>query len=372
MNDIFPELEGLEQIRTPALLFIEERIEANIKLMLTMVGGDPARLRPHVKTHKTPEIVSMQMREGITKFKASTLAEAELCAARGAKDVLIAYPLQGPAISELLRLRQVFKNTTFSMLVDSEESLPQIKTAVKGCAQSLDVFLDIDCGMQRTGITPDARAMKLYGELHGMDWINLRGLHAYDGHLHDPDTAQRSLQCEEAFSPVIELREKLEASGMPVGALVAGGSPTFATHASHPDRECSPGTTILWDFGYGERHPELGFQCAAFLLTRVVSKPAQGRICLDLGHKSVAPEMPHPRVRLQGLEEAAVLMHSEEHLVLQPQDCFDMAMGSPILGVPRHVCPTVSMHNQAIPYRKGKPGAPWKIAARGRDYAPAK
>ena len=369
MNEIFPELDGLEQIRTPALLFIEERIEANIKLMLAMVGGDPTRLRPHVKTHKTPQIISMQVREGITQFKASTLAEAELCAANGATDVLIAYPLQGPAIPELVRLRRVFKNTEFSMLVDSEESLPQIQAALKDSDQPLDVFLDIDCGMQRTGISPDDRAMKLYEKLHGIDWINVRGLHAYDGHLHDSDPALRALQCETAFSPVIELREKLEASGLRVRTLVAGGSPTFATHAVHPDRECSPGTTVLWDFGYRDRHPELRFQCAAFLLTRVVSKPAQGRICFDLGHKSVAPEMPQPRVRLQGLDDASVLMQSEEHLVLQPHNHFDKAMGSPILGVPRHVCPTVSMHNYAIPYRSGRPGQPWKIAARGRDYS---
>ena len=369
MNAIFPELQGLEQIRTPALLFIEERIEANIKLMLTMVACDPTRLRPHVKTHKTPQIISMQVREGITRFKASTLAEAELCAANGATDVLIAYPLQGPAILELVRLRRIFKTTTFSMLVDSEESLPQIQTAFEGSDQQIDVFLDIDCGMQRTGISPEERAMRLYEKLHGMNSINLRGLHAYDGHLHDSDPALRATQCDAAFSPVIELRKKLEASGLPVRTLVAGGSPTFATHAAHPDRECSPGTTILWDFGYGERHPELGFQCAAFLLTRVVSKPAQGRVCLDLGHKSVAAEMPQPRVRLQGLENASVLIHSEEHLVFELHKPIELPMGAVILGVPRHVCPTVSMHNYAIPYREGKPGAPWKIAARGRDYA---
>lgn len=368
MNGIFPELHGLEQIRTPALLFIEERIEANIKLMLAMVGRDPARLRPHVKTHKTPQIISLQVREGITQFKASTLAEAELCADNGATDVLIAYPLQGPAIHELLRLRRAFKNTLFSMLVDSDESLPQIQKATENSEQPLDVFVDIDCGMQRTGISPDERAMKLYEELHGMRCVNLRGLHVYDGHLHDSDSALRAMQCTAAFSPVIELRKRLEAVGLPVRTLVAGGSPTFATHAAHPDRECSPGTTILWDFGYGDRHPEMGFHCAAFVLTRVVSKPAQGRLCLDLGHKSVAAEMPQPRVRLQGLEDASVLIHSEEHLVLQTHSACDTAMGSTILGVPRHVCPTVSMHNYAIPFRAGKPGAPWKIAARGRDY----
>jgi D-serine deaminase-like pyridoxal phosphate-dependent protein len=80
--------------------------------------------------------------------------------------------------------------------------------------------------------------------------------------------------------------------------------------------------------------------------------------------------MPQPRVRLQGLASNAVLMQSEEHLVLECADTSAVAIGGVVLGVPRHVCPTVSMHNQAIPFRAGKAGKPWRIAARGRQYAP--
>ena len=370
MNTCFPELEGLEEIETPALLFIEERIESNIHRMLEMVEGDPARLRPHVKTHKTPEIIALQVRLGITRFKASTLAEAELCAANGATDVLVAYPLQRPAIRRLIELRQTFRKTRFSMLVDSEGALNEIQRLLPHSTDPLDVFVDIDCGMQRTGIPPDERASELYRKAHASGSVNLRGLHAYDGHLHDPDRVLRESQCIAAFAPVLTLRENLRSKGLPVDSLVAGGSPTFAMHAAHPDRECSPGTIVLWDHGYGDRHPELNFQAAAFLLTRVVSKPGSGRLCLDLGHKSVAPEMPQPRVRLQGLESNPVLMQSEEHLVLECADPSTLAIGDAVLGVPRHVCPTVSMHNQAIPFRAGKAGKPWKIAARGRQYEP--
>lgn len=370
MSDCFPELDGLGEIETPALLFIEERIESNILAMLGMVDGQPARLRPHVKTHKTPQIIAMQVSLGITKFKASTLAEAELCAANGATDVLVAYPLQGPAIRRLIELRKSFRKTRFSMLLDSAEALIEIQRLTNQKADPLDVFLDLDCGMQRTGIPPDERAAGLYRKAHASGSVNLRGLHAYDGHLHDPDRALRESQCTAAFAPVLTLRTHLRSEGLPVDSLVAGGSPTFAMHAAHPDRECSPGTTVLWDHGYGDRHPELNFRPAAFLLTRVVSKPGSGRVCLDLGHKSVAPEMPQPRVRLQGLASNAVLMQSEEHLVLECADTSAVAIGGVVLGVPRHVCPTVSMHNQAIPFRAGKAGKPWRIAARGRQYAP--
>jgi D-serine deaminase-like pyridoxal phosphate-dependent protein len=256
------------------------------------------------------------------------------------------------------------------MLVDSEGALNEIQRLLPHSTDPLDVFVDIDCGMQRTGIPPDEGASELYRKAHASGSVNLRGLHAYDGHLHDPDRVLRESQCIAAFAPVLTLRENLRSQGLPVDSLVAGGSPTFAMHAAYPDRECSPGTTVLWDHGYGDRHPELNFHAAAFLLTRVVSKPGSGRLCLDLGHKSVAPEMPQPRVRLQGLESNPVLMQSEEHLVLECADPSTLAIGDAVLGVPRHVCPTVSMHNQAIPFRAGKAGKPWKIAARGRQYEP--
>jgi len=127
--------------------------------------------------------------------------------------------------------------------------------------------------------------------------------------------------------------------GLIVKELVAGGSPTFGIHAEHTDRTLSPGTTVLWDFGYGDKHPDLPFLPAAVLLTRVVSKPGNDRITLDLGHKSVAPENPHPRVRFEELPEANFLMQSEEHLVIELEQRERFAIGQALHGVPRHVCP---------------------------------
>ncbi len=373
MTSPFPKLERLSEIETPAILFIQERIESNIQRMIQIVGGETSRLRPHVKSHKTPEIIRLQVDRGITRFKAATLAEAELCANNGAKDVLLAYPIQGVAISHLLRLQIDYPETIFSMLVDSPETLPALER-ILGSVPSrplLGLFLDLDCGMGRSGIQPGEDAFDLYAKLCQLPQAEVRGIHAYDGHLHDADLQTRKDGCRKAFGPVLEFKNALQSSGLKVPTLVAGGSPTFAIHATEPDRECSPGTTILWDFGYGERYPDLPFECAAFLLTRIVSKPLKNRLCLDLGHKAVAPEMPHPRIKIQGLEEAPVIMQSEEHLVLEVADPDRFSIGDSLLGIPRHVCPSVSMHNQAIPFRNGSAGSPWLIAARGRTFAPS-
>ncbi|MDQ3624097.1 MAG: D-TA family PLP-dependent enzyme, partial [Verrucomicrobiota bacterium] len=151
-----------------------------------------------------------------------------------------------------------------------------------------------------------------------------------------------------------------------VAALVAGGTPTFPFHATQADRECSPGTTVLWDFGYGDAFADLPFSPAAVLLTRVISKPGANRLCLDLGHKAVAAENPHPRVRLLELPDAVAVTHSEEHLVIETPRAGEFAVGDALHGIPRHVCPTVALHSEAVVVRDGAAAETWPIAARAR------
>src|SRR5204863_4495440 len=121
-------------------------------------------------------------------------------------------------------------------------------------------------------------------------------LHAYDGHIHDTNVAQRAAACDAAFAPVESLRQKLERAGLPVPRVVAGGTPTFPMHARRAHVECSPGTCVFWDAGYGKKLPDLEFLPSALVLTRVVSKPTPNCLCLDLGHKAIASEMPQPRL----------------------------------------------------------------------------
>jgi len=348
-----------EDIPSPALLFYRERIDANIRRMLE-IAGDPKRLRPHVKTHKSAELVLAQIALGITKFKCATIAEAEMTAAAGASEVMLAFQPIGPAVPRLLALMRLFPGIRFSTIVDCEEAVMSLAKATRSAGLSLEVFLDIDCGMHRTGVAPGPEAVRLYRMIEQTGLI-AGGLHAYDGHLHEADQQSRSQQCEEAFAPVAQLRAELNAP-----TLIAGGSPTFAIHAAHPERELSPGTTVLWDFGYGDKFPELGFEPAALLLTRVISKPEPNRLCLDLGHKAVAAENPHPRVRLLELPEAMPVMHSEEHLVIETPKAPHFAMGQCLYGIPRHVCPTVALHSEAWIVEQSQQTERWPITARGR------
>jgi len=364
------ELTGVEDIPSPALLVYPARVDENLRRMVTIAGG-VERLRPHVKTHKVPQVVRRQIAQGVTRFKCATVAEAEMTAAAGAADVLLAYQPVGPAIPRLAALARAFPHTAFSAVVDDLGAATAIGDVFAREPEPLTLLVDLDVGMHRTGVAPGPHAARLYAELASRAGVRPGGLHAYDGHIRDADADVRRANCDAAFAPVSELAARLRADGLPVPRIVAGGTPTFPMHARRPQVECSPGTSVYWDAGYGSTLEGLDFLPAALVLTRVVSKPGGDRVCLDLGHKAIASENPHPRVVLYTPRTATPLAarfvgHSEEHLVLETSDAGALSIGDALYGVPWHVCPTVALHSEAVVVEDGRAVERWPIDARRR------
>jgi D-serine deaminase-like pyridoxal phosphate-dependent protein len=367
------EVSDANTIPSPSLLIYLERVEQNLRQMLA-IAGSPDRLRPHIKTHKMREPLELQLALGIRKFKCATLAEAELAAKSGVTDLLLAYQLVGPAISRFLDLVRAFPETTFSVICDDRTAIRELSRAVHSQRpesgrqnHALGVPLDIDLGQQRTGVPVGAQAAELYRLIASSPGLAPGGFHAYDGHIGDTNLASRTAACEAAFAPVAAFRRELLEAGLPVPRLIAGGSPTFPIHARRPDVECSPGTCVFWDAGYTKKLPDMEFKPAALLLTRVISKPGPNRLCLDLGHKAVASEMPHPRVVLLDLEDARAVTHSEEHLVIETNRSAQYKVGDCLYGIPWHICPTVALHSAAVVIKDRKATGTWKVSARDRS-----
>ena len=352
-------------IPSPALLILWDRVEENLRRMIALTP-DPASLRPHLKTHKLPRIVSRLAALGVTKAKCATIAESEMAAAAGATDILLASQLVGPAISRFLNLSDKFPGVRFSTIADNESSIRQLNAAASTHGRNIHVFLDIDSGQHRTGIAPGPDAAALYHLIASLPGLTPAGLHAYDGHLHQSDPAERAAACHAAFAPVAALRDSLISDGLPVPVIVAGGSPTFPFHAPRPNVESSPGTCVLWDAGYSRKLPDLDFLHAAILLCRVISKPAPNLLCLDLGHKAVASEMPHPRVIFPALPDAVPVMHNEEHLVLESPLASNFPIGTALAGIPWHVCPTVALHDFVHIVHQGSATETLTVTARTR------
>ncbi len=356
-------VEESDALITPCLLVYPDRIQKNIERMIKIVG-DTSRIRPHIKTHKTAEIIHMQMQQGIMQFKCATIAEAELLGSCGAKDVLLAMQPVGQNISRLFNLIKAFPNTRYSTLADNEITLNALAAQAIENKVLLPVYLDLNTGMNRTGIIPGEEALSLYRIIWESPVLEADGLHAYDGHIRDADFEERKEACRLAFEPAEKLKADIESSGMRVKFIIAGGSPSFPVHALNPTVITSPGTTLLWDARYESLFGEMKILPAAVLCSRVISKPARNLICLDLGHKALAPEMPFPRVLLLGIENCKQVSQSEEHLVLECSDPDQLEIGDVVYAIPMHICPTVAKYPKLLTVANGQVTGSWKVAAR--------
>ena len=360
------EIENIDEIDSPSLVLYENRLDYNIQKMLDMVEGHTDQLMPHVKTSKMPEVIKRMVTLGITNFKASTIAEAEITANAGAKHILIAHQLVGPKITRFLNLITCFPKTRFATLLDNMESASQLNALAHEKGIEIDFYIDINSGMNRSGISLGSELDKFLEKLAEYKSLVFRGLHVYDGHIRQPDFSLRKNEVEQQFKAVEVLFSGLK-SQHPNLKLVCGGTPSFTSHLSDKERICSPGTCMLWDWGYGDKLKEQVFQYACILVTRVISKPIQGIVTIDLGHKSVAAENPiQNRVKFLNISDYELLSQSEEHGVLSVKHWNRFKVGDVLYGVPYHICPTINLHDEVSVIRNHRKMDTWEIKARRR------
>jgi D-serine deaminase-like pyridoxal phosphate-dependent protein len=370
------EIANIDQLDTPALVVYPDRIKENIRRAIGMTG-DAARLRPHVKTHKSPAVTRLMLEAGIRTFKCATIAEAEMLAIEGAPDVLLAYQPIGPKVGRLATLIQKFPATKFACLIDNIDAAAAMARVFEAAGLVVPVYLDLNVGMDRTGIAPGTEALALFQSALALQGIHPIGLHAYDGHIRDSDPGLRRQKCDAAFAAVMALRAEITAlfqpgssGGSPAADLkiIAGGSPTFPIHAARAaDIQCSPGTFVYWDKGYGDQFPDQPFTPDALVVTRVISLRGDTRLCLDLGHKSISAENELERrvffLNAPGLRPVG---QSEEHLVVEAGPNHGYHIGDVFYGVPFHVCPTVALYERAFTIEGGRFTGGWKNVARDR------
>ncbi|WP_034045178.1 D-TA family PLP-dependent enzyme [Wocania ichthyoenteri] len=364
-NPDWYKISNTEHLITPTLLVYPERIEKNIQTMIKIAGGTEY-LRPHIKTHKIAEIIKLQLKYGITKFKCATIAEAELLAMCKVKDILLAIQPVGVNIYRFFRLIEKYPNSEFSSITDNYETVEKISKIASEKSMIIPLWLDINNGMNRTGISDKVEALKLYQDIASNSNLIAKGLHVYDGHIKDSDLNLREKACNDAFKVVSNLKKDIENSGYKAPVIVAGGTPCFPIHAKRKEVEVSPGTPLLWDQGYKNTFKDLPFLPAAVLLGSIISKPKENIICLDIGHKAVAAEMTFPRMKILNINGCKQISHSEEHLVLEFNASNKYSIGDVCYAIPMHICPTVSKYNEVITILNGKINGSWQVVA--RDY----
>ncbi len=342
------------ELISPGLLVDPQIVQSNINWILNQVNNDPSRLRPHIKTHKTREVNQMLLASGITKFKAATIAEAELLALDNAPDVLLSMQPTGSTLYRFIELQKKYTKTSFSCLLDDRLAA----TRLAEVSQNQKVFVDLNMGMNRTGIRPE-NALSLIEHINQLDSLALIGLHAYDGHIRDVAIEDRKKHVEEEFKSFHALVEQLQIDL----ELVVGGTPSFLVHHANPKFVCSPGTFVFFDTGYAKLYPNKSIQLAVQVIGRIISKPTNHTICIDVGHKSVAPENSiENRLTFIGHSDWKLVSQSEEHGIIEVGDSTSYAIGDVIRMYPYHICPTVALH-QTLQLADG---TSWNVLARDR------
>lgn len=361
-----------KRLLSPALVIYMDQVRHNIGAILAQLGGNPDRWRPHVKTIKIPAIQAELVRAGIRNFKCATPREADCLAqvledgdAQGA-DILVAYPLAGPNLERLAEVAQAHPTVQFAILVESLESVSAIP-------DHLNLFLDINPGMNRTGVAlADTSRLRQIAHEAGS---RLRGLHAYDGHRHEKDLSIRHRNLEANYAQLAELVRHLQEDGLRVDEIITAGTPAFLhaaqsmSLASVPGtvHRVSPGTVVLHDLRSAEENPGLDLQPAALLFSRVVSHPVDGIVTCDAGSKSLAAEAGDPCAEVLGHPQLQAQAPSEEHLPLEVLSGTPPGRGTELLLMPRHVCPTVNLAEYALLVERGKEARPVSVVARAHE-----
>jgi D-serine deaminase-like pyridoxal phosphate-dependent protein len=346
-------LDGLE---TPVVTVDLDRVARNIASMQAYCDEHGFVFRPHIKTHKLPEIAHMQIRAGARGITCQKLGEAEVMAEAGLDDILISYPLVGQRKAE--RLAALAGRVKVAVVGDSAAIAEGLAAVLGPQGIEVDFLVECDTGFERTGVQTPRAAADLAQLVAGLSGLRLAGLMTY------PTLPESGPWLRAA-------REEIERVGLRVDQVSGGGTPTARqTHEIGEVTEIRAGTYVYGDracIGNGTVGPG---HCALHVLATVVSVPTRERAIIDAGSKTLTSDLAEGATGF-GLvveySEATIYNLNEEHGYVDVSRCeAPPEVGQVLTIVPNHACATVNMHDEVVVHRSGESVGTWPVAARGK------
>jgi len=360
-----------ERVLTPALVLYPEEIASNIHCTLELLGGHAHRWRAHIKTAKLNYTLRGLIDRGVHHFKCATSLELLQACRAGAIDVLVAYPLMGANAHRVREIKNQNPQVRISVLAENEAQVHQWR------GTDIGIFLDINPGMNRTGIEQSSRQLVVeLVQVVKHSGLEFRGLHYYDGQLGSIAEPERTKTAHDGYERLLLLVRDLERVNVRVPEVVTAGTPTLPCSLAYSGfqnadfiHRVSPGTVIYNDATSLAQLPaQFGYAPAALVLTRVVSHPHRGIITCDAGHKAVSADAGVPTCVVVGHPELTPLSPSEEHLPLAvTEGANGPRVGEVLYLLPRHVCPTVNNFDAALIVRNGQIASVEEVSARGHE-----
>jgi D-serine deaminase-like pyridoxal phosphate-dependent protein len=361
------QVHNAQSLSTPALLIYAEMVDANIAAALRMMQGDANRWRPHLKTAKLGYTMRRLVDRGVRNAKCATTLELVTALDAGMEDVVLAFPVMGANAARVRDIATAHPDRKISVLVEGTDQLEEWWGSTVG------VFVDLNSGMNRTGIAEDQfEKVRAFVEQVQHARLKFRGLHHYDGHIHNAD-ASAATAAHDGYARLVALIGYLEQNGIEVPEVITSGTPAMPHALSFAGfnsadfvHRVSPGTIVYNDRSSLKELPGHGFVPAALVLATVVSHPLANRVTCDAGHKAVSADAGVPTCEAIGWPSLVGLKPSEEHLPIEATGALP-ARGDMLYLLPTHVCPTVNNFDRAMIIREGKVETIEPVTARGRE-----
>ncbi|HZN32870.1 MAG TPA: DSD1 family PLP-dependent enzyme [Pirellulaceae bacterium] len=354
-----------DELDTPALCIDLDALEANIADAAALCRNCGVAWRPHAKCHKSPDIARRLLEAGAIGLTCAKLGEAEVFAAAGIADLLIANFIAGPRKIE--RLVELRRRADPLICLDHVDQAGPISRAFAAANMKVRALLEIDIGMQRAGVQPGKPALELAKRVAELPGIELAGVMGYEGHLLlIEDQGEKAARICAALGQLVETKERLEQAGIACPIVSCGGTGSLTFAARQPGiTEVQAGGLIFMDAFYRHKCRVEGYRYALTLLTTVVSRPAADRAIIDAGRKTMNIELHLPIVMdREGIEVRAL---SAEHGILQLAPAArDLKIGDRLELIPGYGDFTTVLHNQFYVLHHNRLIDIWRLAARGR------
>ncbi len=362
-------LDPSVELDTPTMLVDEALMELNISEMQSLARSLGCQLRPHIKTHKTPQIAMRQIAAGARGITCAKLGEAEVMADAGVEDILMAYPVVTPI--KLQRLLNVMERTRMIVAVDDLATAEIMAATMNRNDRTLEVYVEVNTGQNRAGKKWGEEAVDLAVAIARLPGLRLIGIMTHEGQTHTLPADQIAEGAREAGRKLVDTAEQIRRHGVEITEVSVGSTPSSPYTASVGGvTEMRPGTYVFRDttgFLYGLYGPE---RCAARVLATVVAHPAPDRAILDSGSKTLALDMSHGHPGhgyIVGHGNSRIDRLSEEHgVVVIAEDDPGFTIGERVEVIPNHICPSVNLFDMLTVIRDGKVIDTWAIAARGK------
>ncbi|MGI8475738.1 MAG: alanine racemase [Thermomicrobiales bacterium] len=364
-----PFVSAAQALDTPCMVVDETVMQRNIDEMQAMANSFGVKLRPHIKTHKTPQIALRQIAAGAVGITCAKLGEAEAMVDGGIEDVLLAYPTMGEI--KIRRLLALMERARVIVAVDSREAALELSAAMARADRRLDVYIEVDTGQHRSGVMMGAETVRFGLDVARMPGLRLIGVFSHEGHANTQPPETITDVAIEAGKALVETAEELRRQGVEITVVSVGSTPAAAITPSVPGvTEVRPGTYVFKGttaFRYGVFGPE---RCAARVLATVVSHAADDRCIVDAGAKTLALDksMGHPgHGCIVGHPDSVIHALSEEHgwVAIAPNDP-GFRIGERVEIIPNHICPSINLMDELFVIRDGKLIDTWAVAARGK------